>query len=83
MYRKELVRDWGSFHLPYCGWFLDCPLNCILISARLEQEKFDPGFLESLHLLNETRRRILIRRRRRRRRRRMLMFQAFHGPRKL
>ncbi len=48
MYWKELVRDWGSFHLPYYGWYLDCPLDYTPILERSKQKKFDMGFWEKL-----------------------------------
>ncbi len=46
MFWKELIRDQGSFYLPYWGWYLDYPSNCTLVSKRSEQEKFDVGYLE-------------------------------------
>jgi hypothetical protein len=36
MYRKELVKNWGSSHLPCCGWYRDYLPDYIPILERLE-----------------------------------------------
>jgi hypothetical protein len=81
MYRKELVR--GSFHLAYCGWYLDCPLDCTPILERLEQEKFDSRFSEKLAYSQGNKKEDIIDKRKKKKRKRMLKFQAFQGPCKL
>jgi hypothetical protein len=48
MFRKKIVKDWGSSHLLYCGWYLDCPLDYTPSSKKTKQEKFDLGYLEKL-----------------------------------
>ncbi len=48
MYKKEFVKGWDSSHLPCFGWYLNCLLDCILVSERSKWEKFDLRFLEKL-----------------------------------
>ncbi len=41
MFKKDLLKDWGPTHLPYCGWYLDCIYH---INIKLEcefREKFN------------------------------------------
>jgi hypothetical protein len=68
--------------LPYCGWYLDCPLDCNPISERLEQEKFDLGFSEKL-AYSQGNKKEDIDKRKKKKRKRMLKFQALQGPCKL
>jgi hypothetical protein len=48
MCRKEFVKNWGSSHLLYYGWYLDCFPNYTLVFERSKRKKFDPRFLEKL-----------------------------------
>jgi len=48
MFQREIVKDWGLFHLPYCGWYLEYLSDCIATSERTKQKKFDPRYLEKL-----------------------------------
>jgi hypothetical protein len=48
MFQKVIVKYWGLFHLPYCGWYLDYLSNCTIASERTKQKKFDPRYLEKL-----------------------------------
>jgi hypothetical protein len=46
MFRRDLLKDWGLAHLPYCAWYLDCAYD---ISIELEhefREKFSETNLE-------------------------------------
>jgi len=48
MFQKEIVKYWGLFHLPYCGWYLDYLSDCNTTSERTKRKKFDPKYLEKL-----------------------------------
>ncbi len=48
MYKKNLLKDWPSFHLQHCGWYLDCPPDSILVSERTLRKMFDPRFMDKL-----------------------------------
>lgn len=48
MFQKEIVKDWGQYNLFYCGQDFDCPPNNTPASKKIEQEKFDPRYLEKL-----------------------------------
>ncbi len=46
MFRRDLFKDWGHAHLPYCGWYLDCTYDISIQSEREFNEKFGETNLE-------------------------------------
>ncbi len=34
--------------MPYCGWYLDCLLDCTIALKKTKRKKFDLGYLEKL-----------------------------------
>jgi hypothetical protein len=63
MYRKDILRDWPSFHLQHYGWYLDYSLDSIPIFERSLKEMFDPRFMDKL-TSNETNKNEKIKKRR-------------------
>jgi hypothetical protein len=40
MYRKDLFKDWSSFHIVDYGWYLDCPKdNTLALEFSLSEKK--------------------------------------------
>jgi hypothetical protein len=46
MFRKDLLKDWGLAHLPYCGWYLDCFYDTTIELEHELKEKFGEVNLE-------------------------------------
>jgi hypothetical protein len=48
MFKRDLFKDWGPTHLPYCGWYMDC-LYDINIELKHElKERFGETNLEKV-----------------------------------
>jgi hypothetical protein len=45
-FRKDLLKDWGLAHLPYCGWYLDCLYDTTIELEHELKEKFGEVNLE-------------------------------------
>jgi hypothetical protein len=46
MFKRDLFRDWGPPHLPYCGWYLDFIYDTNIELACELREKFGETNLE-------------------------------------
>jgi hypothetical protein len=48
MFRRDLLKDWGPAHLPYCGWYLDYPYDTSIKLEHELNEKFSETNLEKV-----------------------------------
>jgi len=46
MFKRDLFKDRGPTHLPYCGWYLDCPYDTSIESKHELRKKFGETNLE-------------------------------------
>jgi hypothetical protein len=50
MFRRNLLKDWGPAHLPYYGWYLDCPYDTNIELEHELKERFSETNLEKVIL---------------------------------
>lgn len=51
MFKKDLFKDWGPNHLPYCGWYMDYPYDINIELKHELRERFGETNLEKATLI--------------------------------
>jgi hypothetical protein len=48
MFKRDLFKDWGLTHLPYYGWYMDCPYDTNIELKHEFKERFRETNLEKV-----------------------------------